>query len=61
MTSGGRWHQRVVALADGLAGNHRQGGNMAALGSGESTSDWGLHHDWKICIYIYALKYLEDM
>ena len=56
---GGRWHQRVAGLADGLAGNRRHGGNLAALGTGEPPSDWGLHRDCKICIYILILIYLH--
>ena len=38
---GRRWHQRVAGLADGLAGSRR----LAALGTGEPPSDWGLHRD----------------
>ena len=58
----GWWHQHVAGLADGLACHHQQGGKQAALGTGESPSEWGLHQDCKICIYICTQigKYLEE-
>ena len=56
---GRRWHQRVAGLADGLAGNRRHGGDLAALGTGEPPDIGVFTATAKICIYIFIFIYLH--
>ena len=56
---GRRWHQRVAGLADGLAGNRRHGGDLAALGTGEPPDMGVFTATAKICIYIFIFIYLH--
>ena len=54
---GRRWHQRVAGLADGLAGNRRHGGDLAALGTGEPPAIGVFTATAKIFIYLYLYIY----
>ena len=53
----GRWHHRVAGLADGLAGNRRHGGDLAALGTGEPPAIGVFTATAKIFIHLYLYIY----